>query len=66
LIAVLAGKGTGALQEAGLIGVTPLSSIPRLDLIGLSPSLETVAAQAVTIAVLAIGFIRARRAPAVT
>ena len=63
LAVVLAGKGIGALQEAGLIGVTPLSGVPRIDLLGLSPTLETLAAQVVTIVLLAIGFVRARRAP---
>lgn len=63
LAVVLAGKGIGALQEAGLVGVTPLSGVPRIDLLGLSPTLETLAAQVVTIVLLAIGFVRARRAP---
>ncbi|MBX3560741.1 MAG: cytochrome c/FTR1 family iron permease [Sphingomonas sp.] len=63
---VLAGKGMGALQEAGLVGVTLLPGVPRIDLIGLSPTLETLAAQLVTIALLAIGFVRARRSVSAT
>lgn len=61
LAIVLAGKGMAALQEAGLVGVTLVPGVPRIDLIGLSPTLETLAAQLVTIALLAIGFARARR-----
>ncbi|HEY0112395.1 MAG TPA: FTR1 family protein [Allosphingosinicella sp.] len=56
LAVVLAGKGVGALQEAGMIGVTPLAGVPRLPILGLSPSLETVAAQVATLAILLLGF----------
>jgi high-affinity iron transporter len=56
LAVVLAGKGVGALQEAGMIGVTPLAGVPRLPILGLSPSVETLAAQAATLAILLLGF----------
>ena len=61
LAVVLAGKGFAALQEAGLIGVTPLDGLPRSPLLGLYPTVETLAAQAVTALLLAAGFYRARR-----
>jgi high-affinity iron transporter len=61
LAVVLAGKGVGALQEAGMIGVTPLPGIPRLPILGLSPSLETVGAQVTTLAILLAGFVWNRR-----
>jgi high-affinity iron transporter len=61
LAVVLAGKGVGALQEAGLIGVTPLQGVPRLTVIGLFPTLEAVGAQLVTLAAVLIGFRRAGR-----
>jgi high-affinity iron transporter len=61
LAVVLAGKGMGALQEAGMIGVTPLPGVPRLPILGLSPSLETLGAQLVTLALLLFGFSRNRR-----
>ena len=42
---ILAGKGTHSLQEAGFVGVSTLSFWPRFDLIGMYPSLQTLAAQ---------------------
>jgi high-affinity iron transporter len=56
LTVVLAGKGISALQEAGIIGIAPLQSVPRLSLIGLFPTIQTVAAQMVMIVALIIGF----------
>jgi high-affinity iron transporter len=61
LAVVLAGKGVGALQEAGMIGVTPLPGVPRLPILGLSPSAETFGAQVLTLALLLLGFARNRR-----
>lgn len=64
---ILAGKGAHSLQEAGLIGVSTLSFWPRFDLIGMYPSMQTLAAQ---IAVLLLMFylfvseLRAKRSPA--
>jgi high-affinity iron transporter len=60
LAVVLAGKGVAALQEAGLLGVTPLAHWPRISLLGLYPTLQGVAAQAATLAVLLAGFGRNR------
>ncbi len=66
LAVVLAGKGVAALQEAGLVGVTPLAGWPRSPVLGLYPTLETVLAQAAMIALLATGFLWVhRRRPAV-
>ena len=62
LAVVLAGKGFAALQESGLIGVTPLAGFPRSQILGLYPTIETLAAQAVMILLLAAGFWRANRA----
>jgi high-affinity iron transporter len=61
LAVLLAGKGTGALQEAGMIGVTPLAGLPRVPILGISPSVETLAAQAIVLALLVWGFTRNRR-----
>ncbi|HEX9964636.1 MAG TPA: cytochrome c/FTR1 family iron permease [Allosphingosinicella sp.] len=61
LAVVLAGKGVAALQEAGMIGVTPLGWAPRVEILGLYPSLEGLLAQAATLAILLIGFGRNRR-----
>lgn len=64
LAVVLAGKGFAALQEAGLIGVTPLDGFPRSPILGVYPTLETLAAQAAMVLLLAIGFLYARRSAA--
>jgi high-affinity iron transporter len=61
LAVVLAGKGVAALQEAGLVGVVPLSWVPRISLLGLYPTLQGLTAQAATLAVLIVGFGRNRR-----
>ena len=56
LAVILAGKGIAAIQEAGLIGVTPLSFVPRVDWIGLQPSVQVVLAQLAALIALIIGF----------
>jgi high-affinity iron transporter len=61
LAVVLAGKGVAALQEAGMIGVTPLGRAPRVEILGLYPTLEGLLAQAATLAILLAGFTRNRR-----
>jgi high-affinity iron transporter len=61
LAVVLAGKGIAALQEAGMIGVTPLAGFPRSPLLGLFPTAETLAAQALMVLLLVAGFYRASR-----
>ncbi|HKP33488.1 MAG TPA: FTR1 family protein, partial [Sphingomicrobium sp.] len=61
LAVVLAGKGIAALQEAGLIGVTPLEHFPRLAMLGLFPSVEPLAAQLVVLIALVVGFVWNRR-----
>jgi high-affinity iron transporter len=44
LAVVLIGKGVAALQKVGLLQVTPLS-MPRIDVLGVYPSVQTIAAQ---------------------
>ena len=65
LIAVLAviliGKGIGALQEAGTMSSTALPGAPRVTAVGLFPTLESVGAQLLMFAALAIGFRTAAR-----
>lgn len=55
LAVVLTGKGVAALQEAGWIGVHPIA-VPRIDWLGVSPSLEVVGAQAAVLLILLAGF----------
>lgn len=64
LAVVLAGKGLAALQEAGMLGVTPLAGWPRSPILGVFPTLETMLAQAATVVLLAVGFLCIHRRPA--
>ena len=61
LAVVLAGKGVGALQEAGIIGVTPVPGVPRITLLGLFPTAEAIGAQVFTLAAVLLGFRSAAR-----
>ena len=60
LAVVLAGKGIAALQEAGLVDVTP-AAVPRLPVLGLFPTREGIAAQLLTLVILLAGFAWNRR-----
>lgn len=61
LTVVLAGKGIGALQEAGLITITPLTGVPRITILGLFPTLESIAVQVLALSAVVIGFRSAQR-----
>jgi high-affinity iron transporter len=61
LTVVLAGKGIGALQEAGVVSIAPLHLVPRISLVGLFPTAQTVAAQVLMIVALVVGFAFNRR-----
>ena len=63
LAVILAGKGIGALQEAGLLGVTPLSFVPNIEWVGLQPSLQVVLAQLAALGALIVGFVLNRPEP---
>jgi high-affinity iron transporter len=56
LAVVLAGKGVAALQEAGLIGIAPLSNVPRISVLGIFPTGQVIAAQVATLVALIVGF----------
>ena len=56
LTVILAGKGFAALQEAGIVGIAPLAGVPRVELVGLFPTLQTIAAQVVMGIALLLGF----------
>ena len=56
LAVVLAGKGTAALQEAGVLEVDPLAGIPHVDLLGIHPTVEGVAGQLLVLALVLAGF----------
>jgi high-affinity iron transporter len=61
LAVVLTGKGVAALQEAGFVGVTPLEWMPRIEMLGIFPALESVAAQIVMVGLLVAGYVIADR-----
>ncbi|ARS26964.1 cytochrome c/FTR1 family iron permease [Sphingomonas sp. KC8] len=56
LAVVLAGKGIAGLQEAGILGVGPLPGVPRIQMLGLFPTVQTVFAQIAALAILGVGF----------
>lgn len=56
LAVVLIGKGSAALQEAGYLPVTPWSGFPRVELLGIYPTRETIIAQIIMTALLVLGF----------
>ncbi len=56
LTVVLAGKGVAALQEAGMIGVTPARAVPTISWLGLFPTVEALSAQILGLLALVAGF----------
>lgn len=64
LTVVLAGKGVAALQEAGWIDIQPVALIPRVDILGLVPTVQSVGAQAAALAAILVGFWYNRRTAA--
>lgn len=61
LCVVLVGKGVSALQEAGWLPTSPLAGFIRIDVLGLYPTVQTIAAQVAIAAALLIGFWSNRR-----
>ena len=55
LAVVLVGKGVSSLQEAGWVSATPLAA-PRIELLGMFPTVETLLAQALVLALVVFGF----------
>jgi len=62
LAVILAGKGVAALQEAGLVDVSPMIGIPRVAIVGLYPTTEALAGQILALVIIVIGFWYNRRA----
>lgn len=52
LAIILAGKGIMAFQEVGYIPITPIDIIPRIDLLGIYPNLQSISAQLVVLAII--------------
>jgi high-affinity iron transporter len=53
---VLAGKGVAGLQEAGWINTSPVA-IPRIDILGIHPSWQTLLAQVAVLLVVVATFL---------
>ena len=62
LAVILAGKGVGAFQEAGVLSATFIAGLPRLAELGFFPTVETIGAQLLTLLALIAGF-RISRSP---
>lgn len=61
LAVVLVGKGIMALQESGLLAERPLPAVPKLDLVGLEPTLQGVVGQALMLVLVVTAFRHSRR-----
>lgn len=61
LAVVLIGKGTAALQEAGYLPIVAWPDLPRLELLGIYPTRETILAQLAMGVLLVLGFARNKR-----
>lgn len=55
LSVILIGKGVAGLQEAGWVGVNPIWA-PRIDFLGIYPTLETIGAQLIVLVIALGGF----------
>jgi high-affinity iron transporter len=62
LAVVFAGHGVAALQEAGVLGVSPLGSL-SIPWLGVHPTLQGLGTQGVALALVLIGVWMTRRAP---
>ena len=51
---VFAGRGIAELQEAGLVSFTPVAWVPRVDVLGIFPTVESLAAQGVFLVLLLV------------
>jgi len=58
---VLVGKGVSALQEAGWMPISPISSFIRVEVLGIYPTAQSILAQAAIAVILLVGFRHNRR-----
>lgn len=65
LAVVLAGKGIAGLQEAGWVHTSPVA-FPRIDILGIRPTLQTLLAQLTVLVAVAIAFMVNTRSTAPT
>lgn len=60
---VFVGHGVAALQEAGVLGVTPAGSF-TFGLVGIHPTWQGLGAQAAIVSIVAAAWLRRERVPA--
>jgi high-affinity iron transporter len=58
---VFAGKGIAELQEAGLVGLSPVAWAPRVPALGIYPTVESLALQGVLLAAAVVAVVWALR-----
>ncbi|HXH63110.1 MAG TPA: FTR1 family protein [Gemmatimonadales bacterium] len=54
---VFAGKGVAELQNAGVIGMTPVESGPRVPFLGIYPTVQSLALQGVFVVLFVVAFV---------
>ncbi len=66
LAVVLSGKGIAALQEAGWVGISQSTWLPRIEIIGIYPTWQGLIGQAIVLTTLLVAFwMNDRKRPAV-
>ncbi len=61
---IMAGKGIAELQEAGWVGITPISFAPSVPFLGMYPTMETASLQGVFLGLGVIAFLALRASAA--
>ncbi len=59
LAVALVGQGVHALQAGGYVGLSPVAAMPSVHVLGLFPTVQTLAAQFVTLLIIAAPFLPA-------
>jgi high-affinity iron transporter len=58
LAVIFVGQGVASLQESGMVSATPLGSIAEVPMLGFYPTVQTIAAQALLLAVASAALLR--------
>jgi len=58
---VFAGKGVAELQEGGVVGLTVVEGVPRLPVLGIYPTVESLALQALLLILAVVALVWAMR-----
>jgi len=63
---VFAGKGVAELQEGGVVGLTVVEGVPRIPVLGIYPTLESLALQALLLILAVVALVWMMRSSAVS